>query len=87
MSKASTSTVVKQLEEETQVPRDGTMRIPKEKIKWIEYCLDKHGDDYEVSFILSVWHLMVYNSLSSIGHGQGQEQPLSGHSSTNPTKD
>lgn len=22
--------------------------MPKEKVKWIEYLLEKHGDDYEV---------------------------------------
>jgi hypothetical protein len=29
-------------------PRTGTMRMPKEKVKWIEYLLGKHGEDYEV---------------------------------------
>lgn len=24
------------------------MRMPKEKVKWIEYLLEKHGEDYEV---------------------------------------
>ncbi|XP_046454171.1 nucleolar protein 16-like [Daphnia pulex] len=39
--------VVKELEKEMNAPRTGTMRMPKEKVKWIEYLLGKHGEDYE----------------------------------------
>nr|CAG4651474.1 EOG090X0IKC [Simocephalus serrulatus] len=39
--------VVEQLEQESNAPRNGTMRMPKEKVKWIEYLLEKHGEDYE----------------------------------------
>nr|CAG4650626.1 EOG090X0IKC [Sida crystallina] len=39
--------VVEKLENEANAPRNGTMRIPGEKVKWIEYLLDKYGDDYE----------------------------------------
>jgi len=41
------TSVVAELVEEANVPRNGTMRIPKEKVKWIEYLLDKYGEDYE----------------------------------------
>nr|CAG4637493.1 EOG090X0IKC [Ceriodaphnia reticulata] len=41
------TSVVAQLEEESKAPRNGTMRMPKEKVKWIEYLLEKHGEDYE----------------------------------------
>jgi hypothetical protein len=40
--------VVTELEQESNAPRTGTMRMPKEKVKWIEYLLEKHGEDYEV---------------------------------------
>ena len=40
--------VVIELEQESNAPTTGTMRIPKEKVKWIEYLLEKHGEDYEV---------------------------------------
>nr|CAH0098504.1 unnamed protein product [Daphnia galeata] len=39
--------VVTELEQESNAPRTGTMRMPKEKVKWIEYLLEKHGEDYE----------------------------------------
>ncbi|KAI9552754.1 hypothetical protein GHT06_020634 [Daphnia sinensis] len=41
------TTVVTELEKESSAPRTGTMRMPKEKVKWIEYLLEKHGEDYE----------------------------------------
>lgn len=46
------SDVVEQLEAESKMPRNGTMRMPKEKVKWIEYLLEKYGEDYEVSLLL-----------------------------------
>nr|CAG4642189.1 EOG090X0IKC [Eurycercus lamellatus] len=39
--------VVTELVKESNAPRNGTIRIPKEKVKWIEYLLDKYGEDYE----------------------------------------
>lgn len=27
------------------------MKMPKEKVKWIEYLLEKHGEDYEVILV------------------------------------
>ena len=33
--------VVIELEQESNAPTTGTMRIPKEKVKWIEYLLEK----------------------------------------------
>ena len=42
------TSVVSELVKEASAPRNGTMRIPKEKVKWIEYLLDKYGEDYEV---------------------------------------
>ena len=47
-SSASTS-VVTRLEEESKAPRNGTMKMPKEKVKWIEYLLVTYGEDYEVT--------------------------------------
>ena len=43
--------VVQQLEKEANAPRNGTMRIPGQKVQWIEYLLDKYGEDYEVNFL------------------------------------
>nr|CAH0101134.1 unnamed protein product [Daphnia galeata] len=37
--------VVTELEQESNAPRTGTMRMPKEKVKWIEYLFEKHGED------------------------------------------
>ncbi len=62
------TSVVAQLEEESKAPRNGTMRMPKEKVKWIEYLLEKHGEDYEVfhslpplsfNWILIVWQCNI----------------------------
>ena len=49
------TSVVAELVEEANVPRNGTMRIPKEKVKWIEYLLDKYGEDYEVFTTMKIW--------------------------------
>ena len=47
----SNSKVVKELEKEASTPRNGTLKIPREKVKWIEYLLDKYGEDYEVHLV------------------------------------
>lgn len=44
---AGKSDTVEELEKEAAAPRNGTMRMPKEKVRWIEYLLDKYGEDYE----------------------------------------
>lgn len=53
--------VVEQLEKESSKPRTGTMRMPKEKVKWIEYLIDKYGDDYDVILI----HISILLSADS----------------------
>lgn len=57
------------------------MRMPKEKVKWIEYLLEKHGEDYEVSCrqfpklcnLVLKDILKLYNFVKLLGHGNGQK--------------
>nr|CAG4646705.1 EOG090X0IKC [Macrothrix elegans] len=46
-TKKKKTRVIKKLEEEAYRPRDGTLKIPKQTVNWIEYLLDKYGDDFE----------------------------------------
>nr|CAG4641345.1 EOG090X0IKC [Eulimnadia texana] len=39
--------VLKKLEDEANAPRKGTMRIPNEQLKKIQYFIDKYGEDYK----------------------------------------
>nr|CAG4643621.1 EOG090X0IKC [Ilyocryptus agilis] len=39
--------VVKELQAESTAPRNGTVKLPGQKVRWIEYLLDKYGEDYE----------------------------------------
>ncbi len=63
--------------------------MPKEKVKWIEYLLEKHGEDYEV-----IGDLIQLKKgcgckclfLFQLGHGQGQKQPLSRNCSPDKTE-
>nr|CAG4635188.1 EOG090X0IKC [Alona affinis] len=43
----TTTKVIEDLVKEANAPRNGTMKMPNEKVKWIEYLLDKYGEDYE----------------------------------------
>ena len=43
----TSSKVVAELEKEAAAPKTGTMKMAGEKVKWIEYLLDKYGEDYE----------------------------------------
>uniref|UniRef100_U5EUY2 Nucleolar protein 16 n=1 Tax=Corethrella appendiculata TaxID=1370023 RepID=U5EUY2_9DIPT len=39
--------VAKTLEEKSKVLRESKFRLPKGQVKWITYCMDKHGFDYK----------------------------------------
>ncbi len=46
------SEVIKRLEAEAAEAKANikpTFRFPKEQVRWITYCMDKHGDDFKVS--------------------------------------
>ena len=65
--------VIEQLEKETKAPRNGTTKMAKEKTKWIEYLLDKYGEDYDVYCLFC--HFIFYPSISIflliLGNGHG----------------
>lgn len=45
------SEVIKRLEAEAaeaESNRKPTFRFPREQVRWLAYCLDKHGDDFKV---------------------------------------
>nr|CAG4638846.1 EOG090X0IKC [Cyclestheria hislopi] len=46
-AESKTTKVIEKLKEEANAPRKGTMKISAEQIRWIEYFLDKYGEDYE----------------------------------------
>ena len=69
------TSVIKRLEEEVIEAEKNikqTFRFPSEQAKWIEYCIDKHGDDFKAMARDSknIWqetpkqvhiHTIVYN--------------------------
>ena len=48
--KSASSLVIKRLEAEAaeaHANKKQTFRFPKEQVRWITYCIDKHGDDFK----------------------------------------
>ena len=49
-SASSSSLVITRLEAEAaeaNANKKQTFRFPKEQVRWITYCIDKHGDDFK----------------------------------------
>ena len=61
-SASASSLVVTRLEAEVaeaNANKKQTFRFPKEQVRWITYCMDKHGDDFKGLRNYLNWHFKI----------------------------
>ena len=84
--KSASSLVIKRLEAEAaeaHANKKQTFRFPKEQVRWITFCMDKHGDDFkgvQKNFLVSILKLTLANRyfffFTSFSYGKRSQKYL-----------